>query len=359
MPVLILAGDEEFEMGRRIAELKATLVHHDWQSTTFVRLTNPGVSEIVEAAANLPFGAGNRLVLVDRCQLFTKRKTRGPNTKGSIDADVKTKRSKASKDDETRALETFTSALASVYERTYLVFACPFNFDATLKISKSLAGLATIENFSKEKYSPGAKNARLESWCRKEAKRFGATIDDQAIEYLLEGTEAELRQISSEIRKAAIANLPKHHITRELVVELSPHQSHVFTFADHWLNNQLPEALLSLKELHSQQSAMATLAAVQTLMSKWIKIKLLSENFNQLAPLSPKGRMELPLPDLAKKVASQLKAMPFAIERDLKRLAKQTSDQLIAKRIELARLEWLIKSGEIPDKHALNLFVLK
>jgi DNA polymerase III delta subunit len=68
-------------------------------------------------------------------------------------------------------------------------------------------------------------------------------------------------------------------------------------------------------------------------------------------------RRELPLPELSKRVAAELKLMPFVVERDMRKIVNLTCDSLIAKREELTRLEYLLKSGQIPDRHALELFV--
>lgn len=358
MPVIILAGDEEFEISRRLAELKLKLVEPSWLTMNFVRLRNAGLLEIIEAAASLPFGEGNRLVVIDRCELFTKRRTKS-GAAGGAEHETQSKSAKASREFEPVSPEAFAQALAAVYERTYLVFACPFNFDSTLKLSKAALQCAQVENFAKEKSFPGTASAGIKTWCRKEAKRFGATLDDEAIDYLLAGAEADLRQLSSEIEKAAIAVLPGTHISLDMVRQLSPHHSHVFALADHWLNNQKVAALKSLEELLLQGSGMPVLAAMQTMLSKWIKLKIISEDFNDSLSHAQVGRKELPLPELAKKVAFELKLMPFSVEKDLKRLSKHGSEELIAKRIELSRLEFLIKSGQIPERHALELFVLQ
>ena len=153
--------------------------------------------------------------------------------------------------------------------------------------------------------------------------------------------------------------LPKTHITYDAVLQLSPHQSHVFEFADRWINNQLSEALISLAELISQQSAIPILATVQTMLSKWIKMKILCDELNESLSESKVSRKEIALSELAKHVSSELKLMPFSVEKDLRRLIKHTSKSLIAKKLELSRLEFLLKTGQIRDKHALELFVLK
>jgi DNA polymerase-3 subunit delta len=363
MPVIVLAGDEEFEISRRVADLKTKLLDEAWASFNFTLLDNPALPEIIEAAASLPFGPGNRVVLVDRCELFTKKRSKGDTTSSSKEEDAspldEKESPKKSKEKGAVTPEAFATALSSVFERTYLIFSCPHNFDSSLKISKAVAQVAEVESFAKEKYFPGSKSPKLQTWCRKEAKRYGATIDDGAIDYLLAGADGQLRQVSSEIGKAATCLLPATDITYDLVVKLSPHQSHVFEFADRWVNGSSAEALISLAELLDQQSAIPILAAMQTMLSKWIKMKILTDEFNNSASDARLDRKQLPIPELAKKVAYELKLMPFSVERDLKRLANHTSDELIEKQSELTRLEFLIKTGQLPDQHALELFALR
>ncbi len=356
MPVIVLAGDEEFEISRRVAELKSKLLDPNWLSMNFTRLGNPPLSDIVELAASLPFGFGNRMIVIDQCDLFTKKRTKSDTAEGTTS---KSSAKRPSKDKESTDLDEFEQSLAVISPNTYLVFACIANFDSTLKISKAVSKYAEVEPFPREKYFPGSHNPKLDTWVRKEAKRHGVTIDDNAVQYLLESCEANLRQVSSEINKAATALLPKTHIDKQIMEKLSPHHSHVFELADRLLAKQNAEALLSLEELLMQQSGMPVLAALQTFLSKWIKIKLLSESYKEeVHTVAGSNRKELPLAELSRRVAAELKLMPFVVERDLKKLSKWTSKELIAKRIELSRLEYLIKTGQVPEKHALELFLV-
>jgi DNA polymerase III subunit delta len=357
VPVLILAGEEDFELSRRLSVLKTQLLDPAWTSINLQHLNCSNLREIMDAAASVPFGPGNRLIVVDRCDLFTKKRAR-EGTTGSASRKQGAKVSGKSKETSDVEPEEFERALSSVHPQTYLIFSCPFNFDSTLRLAKAAAKVAKLDAFPREKYWPGSRNAKLWTWCQKEAKSFGATIEDEAIQYLLDSTEGDLRQISSEIQKAAITALPKTHITLKLIVQLSPHHSNVFILAEHWLTGSGSGALIALDEVLSQQSAIPIVAALQTLLSKWIKMKVLCETYNNELPSGPGiDRRELPLAELSKRVAAELKLMPFVVEREMRKIVNLTSDSLIAKREELTRLEYLLKSGQIPDRHALELFV--
>jgi DNA polymerase-3 subunit delta len=357
MPVLVLAGDEDFEISRKVKELKAKLLDPSWASVNFQRLDNPSLQEISDAAQTIPFGPGNRVVLIDRCELFTKKRAKA-GAASAAKASAKSA-AKAAKDKDAIEPEDFEKSLSGVHPNTHLIFSCPFNFDSTLKISKAVSKVATVEAFPKEKYWPGSHNAKLHSWCQKEAKQYSATIDDEAIQYLLDSTEANLRQVSSELAKAAVAALPATHINYALIVELSPHHSNVFELADKWISGDTADALVSLHELLREQSGIPVLATLQTLLGKWIRMKVICDKINSELPGGAGvKRKELPLPELTRRVASELKLVPFVVERDLRKIARIPTTQLLSKRDELTRLEHLLKTGQVPERHALELFAV-
>jgi DNA polymerase III delta subunit len=358
MPVLVLAGDEDFELGRRVQVLRDKYLDPAWASVNFLRLDNPALNDISDAAAQLPFGPGNKVVLIDRCDLFTKKRGKA----GSLEDGAEAKPAKKEKGkDKTDQLDVLEQALLTVSPNTYLIFSCPYNFDSTLKTSKVVASNKEVqfERFEKERYFVGSNNPKLETWCRKEAKRYGATIEDDAISYLLDGLEADLRPISSELAKAATYILPKSHITLAVVEELTPFHSHVFVLAEKWISGRKAEAQGSLRELLSRQSGMPIIAMLQTMLSNWLRVKVLSEKFNSELPAGAGvKRREMPVPELAKKISAVTRARDFLVEKDLKRIARETSTSLTAKKIELTRLEHLVKTGQIPEAHALELLVL-
>lgn len=346
MPVLVLAGEEDFLVSRRVSELKAELVDPAWLSFNFQRLESPDLQEVTDAALSLPFGPGAKMVLIDRCDLFTKKRAKSGDSDKPAD--------KAMKD----LLDRFDQALSAVAPQTHLVFACPHNFDSTLRTAKVVSKHAQIEHFQKERFFAGSHNQTLETWCRKEAKRFGATIEDQAISYLLDSTEADLRQVSREIEKAAIYLLPDKHITLSAVANLSPHHSHVFSLLDHWAYGRRKEALASLEELMSRGSGIPILATLETTLSKWINLKAAVERINAGLPKGPGlQRRELPPADLARKIAGEFGGRPFVVEMDLRRTRSFTAARLAEMRIRLCQLEYMVKTGQISDQHALTIFI--
>jgi DNA polymerase-3 subunit delta len=345
-PVMVLAGDEDFELYRRLAKLKDSLLDPQWASFNYLRIETPTVTDVLDNALSVPFGPGNKVIVFDKCDFFT-RKSAGKGKDKSDTGSITPKQ-----------LEHLDESLGSVAQNTCLIFACPFNFDANLKLSKIVLKHCKPEEFPKAKYYVGSPNPKLETWVRKEAKAKNATIDDDAITYLLDGTEANLRQIYQEIDKAATFIMPKTHITYATVVELSPHHSHVFTLLDHWLEGRASQALDSAAELLSRQPSLKVIATLQTFLARWIEMKVICEQANAKLPFAPGvQRRELPFPEQLKRVASEMKTQTFLIEKDLKRLRGHSSAYLIKKRRQLTNFEFLVKSGRLNEKNALELFL--
>lgn len=348
MPVLILVGDEDFELYRKLKKLKESLLDPAWASFNYSKIETPSISDVLDNALSVPFGPGNKVIVFDKCDFFTRKSAEKTKGKEKSDAFSVTP----------KQLERLDKALGSVHPNTYLIFACPFNFDSNLKLSKVASKHAQIEPFEKVKYYLGSNNPKLETWVRKEAKAHGATIDDAAVQYLLDGTEANLRLISQEIEKAATYILPKIHISHAVVVELSPHHSHVFTLLDHWLEGRSSEALNSINELMSKQPALKVMATLQTFLARFIDIKSICDHIQAKLPWGPGvKRRELPFNELVNKVAFEMKVKPFLVEKDIRRLRHHSTAYLIDKRRQLTRLEDLVKTGQVKDRNALELFL--
>lgn len=349
MPTIILSGEEELLISERLDAIKEKLLDPAWASFNFSRIVHPELKEVIDAAASVPFGPGNKVIVLDNCDLFTKKRSKG-------DDDSSSSKSKSKVE---KVLEDLDKALAHVAPNTYLIFSCPFNFDKTLKVSKVVEKHAeSIENFEKIKYYPGSTNAEMLNWCRKRAHKFNAVIEDEAIDYLAESTEGNLRMIAKEIEKTATYILPEKTITLEIISHMSPHFSNVFALLDHWISGDRRQVLSGIQELLSkQQSAIPVFAVVQTTLTKWLNIKAACERVIANLP-GGRGiqRRDISPSDMAKKLQTEIKMNPWVLKMDLERVHKVELEYLVKKKQELTRLERSVKTGLLPDVHALSIF---
>jgi DNA polymerase-3 subunit delta len=351
MPVIVLAGEEEFRIAREVETLGKRLVDPAWSQFNFQKIDSPDIKDVVDAAATLPFGPGNKVIVFEHCALFTKKRAAKEDDAGSAGT---------AKDKSAKVFDDLDAALQSVSPATHLIFSCVANFDSTLKVSKVVAKHAELRKFDKVKYFAGAANRELLDFCNKEAHRFDACIDDDAAFYLAESTEVDLRQISSEISKAATYILPEKTIRLEHVTTLSPHYSQVFSLMEHWAAGRRRRVLTAIKELQARQiSPHMVLAAAQTVIAKWLGYKIEVEKACG-APAASRDvrRKEVPLNEIAKRIAFEPR-LAFIVEQDLKRIRSLTLEYLVRKRQELTDLEYLLKSGQMPEAHALEHFFVR
>ena len=135
MPVIVLAGEEEFTLNKRLLQLKAKLISPAWQSVNFIKLTKPSLAVLREAADTIPFAQGNRIVLIENCDFFTKKRTKPQEADSEKSETADSKNNKTTKSNIVD--EDLESILTSIAANIYLIFACPYNFDSTLKLSKT------------------------------------------------------------------------------------------------------------------------------------------------------------------------------------------------------------------------------
>lgn len=337
MPLYVLAGDEEYLISQRVKALKKSLVDPQWESFNFARIDNPDLRQVVDAAATVPFGPGNRMVLFENCALFTKKKS------SSGDGESSSKSNKL--------VDDFEAAVNSVAHNTHLVFACIANFDKTLKASKAIEKVAKIEVFERLKYYNGKHQGQYLSFCDKEAHRWNAFIEEDAAFYLAESTEVDLRLISKEIEKAATYILPETKIKLEHVELLSPHFSEVFDLMGHWAARDGHSVLQQLGELRARQvSPHMVLALMQTQLRNWLNYKTEYERAKAQA-----GTRNVSLDMVASRIQPNPR-MQFLVVNDLKRIKDLSLEYLVAKKQELTELEHKVKTGQLPDSHVLDLF---
>lgn len=344
MPVIVLAGEEEFQIARDAKRLKAELVDPAWETFNFARIENPDLKQATDAAATLPFGPGNRMVLFEQCALFTKK--RG----GKDDGDTTGSAAKSSK-----LVDDFESAMGKVAANTYLVFACIANFDANLKVSKAISKHSEMRAFPRIKYYAGSPCRELITFGNAEAHRHKANIEDDAIYYLAESSEVNLRQMASEIEKSAVYILPEKTIRLEHVMMLSPHFSQVFALTEHWAAGDAGKVLSVIQELQSRQmSPHMVVATMQTILSKWIYYK---SEYDKVAAVPSGGRevgkREINLRDLANRINPH---GAYMIEKDLRRIKGLPLEILVRKKRELTDLEQKVKTGQMPETHILEVF---
>jgi DNA polymerase-3 subunit delta len=128
---------------------------------------------------------------------------------------------------------------------TSVVIFVANELDKRRKISKIL-----LENSVAVEFKP-LQEEELKRWARDEAKKSDADIDEKALNYLIALVGDDVRKLTLEVEKLAVAALPDKLITYELVEALVPNSREIsnFDLTDQVLAGNKTRALKVLKKI--------------------------------------------------------------------------------------------------------------
>ena len=175
------------------------------------------------------------------------------------------------------------------------------------------------------------KTAELSAWINKESKKHDITLETDAINILIEHIGNNLREFATELEKLALLAYPNKKVTAKMVKEICISNQDIFNFADFVMKGQKGLALLELKRLLDKKHPLELLAATQTMLRKWILIKLKSTTMSPSEISKLVGQHEF----VVKQTTQKLKSTPL---KDLVHLKEMLTDA-----------EYKIKSGASID----------
>ncbi len=128
---------------------------------------------------------------------------------------------------------------------TSIVIFIADELDKRRKISKILLEKSIAVEFTT------LKDFELRKWIRDKAKEFDTEIDEKAANSLIALLGADIRKITVEIEKLAVAALPDRLITEELIESLVPNSREIsnFDLTDRLLEGNRSKALQVLKKI--------------------------------------------------------------------------------------------------------------
>ena len=170
----------------------------------------------------------------------------------------------------------------------------------------------------------------LSIWIKNCAKSKDIAINEDAIHLLIEQIGNNLREFDVELEKLRLIAYPNKTVTKQMVADVSITNQDLFNFTDFIMKNQKDKALLEFKKLLDKKHPLEILAATQTMLKKWIILKLNSgESSQTLAKVS--GMTE------------------FLATKTLEKLRNTKLADLVAIKNNLFEVEYKIKSAEAID----------
>lgn len=308
--IYLLHGDDTYALGEARVKLEAKLIDPAWRDFNMTVLPGDVAGrKVVEALLAVPFGGGNRLVVV-----------KDPAFLASAKADD------ASMADFERLIDK------GLPDNTTLLLLAT-KVDARLKFAKKLMAAATVREFSEAK--PWQVEEKLSPWVESQVGAYQRRIAPDAVSALLAATGGDRWRIQREIEKLTTYCPEGGRISSEMVRALvAGGDVEVFALTDALARKKAGDALVTVDRLLTSDHALKVLAAVVTVMRGWLRIKQLQSQ-GMSAPA----------------IASAINARSdFKVKKDLEAIRGWSVPQLERALGVLLELDLGIKSGQWPTE---------
>ncbi|MEG2429893.1 MAG: hypothetical protein RSA99_05865, partial [Oscillospiraceae bacterium] len=114
----------------------------------------------------------------------------------------------------------------------------------------------------------------ITAWIKNAARGRKLKLEDDALNLLVENMGNNLRMISLELDKLGLLAHPENVVTRKMVQENCITNDDFFDFTNYIVTNQRDKALLKFYKITEKRHPLETLAALQTMLRRWILIKM-------------------------------------------------------------------------------------
>lgn len=299
-------GDEEYNIELEINKLRSKLLDKNFSAMNFKTYDNPNFATLVEVLRTQPMMFGNLLIVINCEKILTSTFEDNQLTEIS------------------NALEDNTESLNIIF-----VAKLPPNenkkIDSRKKIFKIISKFAQVQEF------PAFKTYKIDdisSWIKKSAKSKDITLDSPAILALIEQAGNNLRQINHELDKLKLMAHPSTNVTKKMVQEICIGHDDLFTLADFLMKNNKSKALLEYKKLLDKKHPLEILAALQTMLRKWIIIKSKAQSLSAFELSKLTGQHE------------------FVVKTTITKMKDTNLKDLVKLKQNLIQAEYRLKTGE-------------
>lgn len=309
MSVYFFYGDEDYNIELEIKKLKKKLLDKNFESMNFKVADNPKFPELISLLRTQPMMFGNSMVVINCLDYFSSTF-------------------------EDKQLEEISNALEDNQENVCIIFVAnlPRNEGKKLDSRKKIYKIITKHAQSQE--FPTIKTYKLDemsNWIAKESKKHDVVLEKQAILALVEQVGNNLRELSGEIEKLSLLAHPEKTVTKKMVREICITNEDLFSLADFILKGEKGQAIIEFNKLLDKKYPLEILSALQTMLRKWITIKIKSK--------------ELPLSEVAKLTGQH----PYIVETTLAKMKNTPLVDLVRLKQNLIESEFKIKAGESLD----------
>ena len=322
MPVILYWGEEDFNIDNALEELKKKILDESWSAINRKVLKEPDITTLLESIETTPMMFGNLLIEIHSTVLFT--------------------RSNVSKSLDNNLLERLIQDLESLSPNIYVVFVCKIERESSKKIDSAKKIVKTIKKIGEVQEFPAFKSYQEDKvigWIKQSTKKKDISIDNQGAAFLVFQVGTNLRKLDTELEKLKTFVYPEKNIKKEDIQKLCSDTDNIFRMTDFWLEGKKDKALSELKKLFEKNEPVRIIATMQSLLKRWIRIKLESKTKS------------------AQEISQIVNLHPYVVEQDIKKLKNISVEQLKEDRKKLNNAEFNIKSGKIHPETSLEIVI--
>ena len=307
MSVYFFYGDEEYSIEQAINE-KKKLLDKNFSAMNFKTYDNPSFTDLISILRTTPMMFGKMLIVLNCLDYF----------------------SKSFEDSQNKQIE---EALSLVSEDVDIVFTAilPRNEGKKLDSRRKLFKLLSKQNAQEFKTIPTYKVDEITSWINKYARKIGIKVEQDASLTLIEQIGNNLREFVNELDKLKLAIYPEKTVTKNDVKVNCITNEDLFNFTDYLMTNKTDLALLEFRKLLQKKHELEIMSALQTMLRKWILIKLNEKKMSMFEISKLTGMHE------------------FVIQKNMQKMKNHSLRDLIKLKQNLIDAEYKIKSGQALD----------
>ena len=310
MAVYFYYGEEDFNIELEIEKIKSKL-NPDFIALSFQALDNPEYPELINALRTPPMMFGNMLIVINSEEYFSQRKVYFDDME----------------------LNDIENALNNIADAVDIIFVVklPRGEGKRLDSRKKLFKILSKHNSKEFATIPTYKTAEISQWIINHAKKkFDISIDNDALSLMIEQVGNNFRQFDAELEKLKLIAYPEKTVTKKMIEEIVISNQDLFNITESIMKGQKDRALLEFQKLINKKHPLEILAALQTMIKKWILLK---------------SRTDLSASELSKLVGMH----EFVVKQTLTKLKNTNLSDLVRLKQNLFDVEYKIKNAESLD----------
>lgn len=259
MAVYFYYGDEDYNIELAIEALKKGL-DKNFATINFKKLYYPKFADLIFAVRSQGIMFGKTLTVINCNRYFY-----GEDKEKVINFE----------DNELKELE---NALSNNIEGCDVAFYLNYPQDERKKIDKRKKIFKILSKYNSQEFLRFQLNyygkQDLAAWIKKDGKSKGITLEQPAIDELIESVGNHLRELDYELDKLKLFAYPQKTITKSMVKEICISNEDFFQFAELIMSQDYDKGLFEYKKLLDKKHPLEILSAIQTILRKRILLKI-------------------------------------------------------------------------------------